>query len=191
MKRGVHRSFRVEADQTEATRPCTLEPLVHQPPPETGPLAGRTHPHALDLADTRFERTQPDRTDDLSRGVLHDQQHAGRAVVLALPVDDVVIESGFVQRLPDMSQVRTQLTSHRLTVARFDLTDGVRVGSSHGLVVQMEVPTLSLPGTPLEAALPEIFRLAEVLADPSRQHEQQVAQAIHVLERPRAHGLRT
>src|SRR5262249_16505648 len=40
-----------------------------------------------------------------------------------------------------------------------------------------------------QAALPEVFRLAEMLARPARQDEEQIAEPIDVLERPVADGL--
>src|SRR6266545_4329261 len=41
----------------------------------------------------------------------------------------------------------------------------------------------------LEAALPEILVLAQMLSHPPRQHEEQITQAIYVLERPVSDGL--
>src|SRR4029077_6600511 len=44
-------------------------------------------------------------------------------------------------------------------------------------------------GLALERAFPEKLGLAESLADPTREHEQQVGEAIQVRERPLADGL--
>src|SRR5207302_1168700 len=51
--------------------------------------------------------------------------------------------------------------------------------------------SLPLPaGVALEPPLPEVLRLAEVLADPPREHEEDVAQPVHVAEGPLADRLR-
>src|SRR5215468_7316264 len=42
-----------------------------------------------------------------------------------------------------------------------------------------------------EPALPEVLGLAEPLAHPPREHEKEVAETVHVLERPRRDGLDT
>ena len=39
-----------------------------------------------------------------------------------------------------------------------------------------------LPGTWLQTALPQILIFPQALADPTRQHEEEIAQPIHVLE---------
>src|SRR3990170_3082243 len=53
----------------------------------------------------------------------------------------------------------------------------------------MRGAALTLPLVGGEPALPEVLGFAQVLTHPAREDEEQVAQPVHVLERPLADGL--
>src|SRR6185437_131250 len=150
------------------------EHALHQPVGETlAPVLG-AEPHALELGDAGLEAAHRGGADHAARRIDHHQHHARAAVVLALPVGHVVVEPVGVDVLPQEREVRGQLARDPRVIV------GPRAPD---LVVGRHLP---LPGVRVEPALPEVLGLAQVLADPARQDEEEIAQPVDVLERPLA-----
>src|SRR5690242_19445638 len=164
----------VEAQHPAAQGVGVGEHALHQAVGEpAAPVLG-PEPHALELGDAGLEQAHRRGADHRAHCVDHHQHHARAAVVLALPVGHVVVEPVGVDVLAQEGEVRGQLARD----ARM-----IRGPRAPNLVVGRHLP---LPGVRVEATLPEVLGLAQVLADPGREHEQEVAQAVDVLERPLA-----
>src|SRR4029434_4145061 len=84
------------------------------------------------------------------------------------------VQSGWVYFLAEEPEVLGQLAHHARVVGGSGAPDLVVLGH------------LSLPVVRGEPALPEILGLPEGLADPAREHEEQIAERVDVLERPLA-----
>src|SRR5262249_16521775 len=126
-----HRALRVEANHPETEGASVLEAPAHQAAPETESLAALPNPHPLDLAHAGFERPHPGSADDRSVRGLAADHHPWRAVVLDLPVRDVVVEVVAVEVFADVGEVCGQLARHRIAIARLDRADEIAVSGAH------------------------------------------------------------
>ena len=182
MERGLHLSLRVEPDHLEPERARFRETAVNQAVAEPEPLVRRPHPHSLDLPDPRPEPAHSRGAHDVSFRALHDQEHARRAVVLHLPVGDIVVESGGVERLTDMRQVGRQLAPYRLAVTRLHTADQMPIRMIHrtGTHHSSAALTRRILGSSPSARVYSVL----VMSEPVRVEKFAVGQSVRRLEDP-------
>ena len=100
------------------------EARVQELAAEAPALQAGAQPHSLELAHAGLEHSNRRRADRESRGILYQQQHARDAVVLVLPVRDVVVETVGIERVADVREILGELPGDRDMVLRLRPPDG-------------------------------------------------------------------